>query len=69
MNFQPSYIMSGIKQTLTLNVGTLADLSARVLVRVSIGVNTVHVVTKLRLNINFRMEREVNVMNVTYLVR
>ena len=54
------------KSSLTLDMGTLADLSAGVFIWVSISVNTVHVVTKLRWNINFR---DGIVINVTYLIR
>ena len=40
-----------VKEFLTLDNGTLADLSAGVLIGVAISVNAVHVVTKLKLNL------------------
>ena len=61
MQFQASY--SGIaclsvcvvkKIILTLDVGTFTDLGAGVLIWVSISVNAMHVVAKLRLSVKFQ---------------
>ena len=42
------------KIILTLDVGTFADLGAGVLIWVSISVNAMHVIAKLRLSVKFQ---------------